>query len=65
MGFFCSAYINNRSDKNKARPIARRTFRNFSENADEGTRTPTVFPPLDPEPSASANSATSAKKERF
>ena len=28
--------------------------------AEEGTRTPTAFPPLEPESSASANSATSA-----
>ena len=30
--------------------------------AEGGTRTPTAFPPLDPEPSASANSATSAMR---
>src|SRR5262252_10928170 len=32
--------------------------------AEEGTRTPTVLPPLGPEPSASTNSATSAKGPR-
>lgn len=32
-------------------------------DADEGIRTPTVFPPLDPESSASAGSATSAVYE--
>src|SRR5262249_880286 len=36
-------------------PLAR------TAGADEGTRTPTVLPPLGPEPSASTNSATSAR----
>lgn len=34
-------------------------------DADEGTRTPTMLPPLGPEPSASANSATSAGSNLF
>src|SRR5205085_287127 len=33
--------------------------------AEEGTRTPTVLPPLGPEPSASTNSATSAARRDF
>ena len=33
--------------------------------AEEGTRTPTVLPPLGPEPSASTNSATSARRARI
>ena len=36
-----------------------------SLGAEEGTRTPTVLPPLGPEPSASTNSATSAGEARF
>ena len=34
------------------------TFTNSRDGAQEGTRTPTVLPPLGPEPSASTNFAT-------
>jgi hypothetical protein len=40
-------------------PLELRLFLNLG--AEEGTRTPTWEPTLDPEPSASTNSATSAR----
>ena len=49
--------------KTKPRPLQRRGICQLPEGglgAEGGTRTPTSLSPLDPEPSASANSATSA-----
>ena len=51
-------------NKKAAEPSGYAAFRTFSElvgillGAQEGTRTPTVLPPLGPEPSASTNFAT-------
>ncbi len=45
---------------NKKRVTVMKTVTLYSFGAEEKTRTSTGMPPLDPEPSASTNSATSA-----